>query len=772
MKILVFTTLFPNREMPRHGLFVKERVKALAQQHEVCVVAPVPFFPPLKIKEKWYRFSQVPREEIIDGIQVYHPRYLVTPGIGRSLYAQFMAGSLTGFLRRLNERKNFDVIDAHFVYPDGAAAVEMARALGKKIVLNARGTDINWYPQFPLIRGQIQKALQRADGIVAVSGSLKEEIKKLGIADGDIEVIPNGVDTGKFSYTPQQEARQRLNIPAGGRLILSAGHLLKAKGFHLLIEALPLLLDKEARLVIAGEGKDRSLLEECIRYQRMEGRVELLGAIPQETLRDWYCAADVLAFTSLREGRPNVVVEALACGTPVVAMNNWGLKEIIDENKGILLGGYDVSGIAAALDQALIKNWNRGAIADSMKDYDWTKTAQQVAEIFRRAVTAKNGRDIIFFSSDDFHSGLKTSKFHLSTRLAREHRVFFINSLGLRTPTLSKKDLRRVWQKLKGYFRGLVRARRNLYVYTPILIPFQRSGFVRRLNKIFLLGQFKWLTARYRIKEPDIWTFLPNSVDLVTQLPHRKLIYYCVDDMSAFHGVAAEVIRRQDEELTRRADVVFSVSRELHEQKKQWNSSAHYSPHGVDFELFRRALRPNGVIVPPDIKDIPHPVIGFYGLISGDWIDYNLVRFLSTRHPECSFVFIGKVDQGKEELPKAGNIHYLGIKPYEELYLYSRCFDVAILPFRVNDLTRHSHPLKILEYLSAGRPVVCIDIPEAHNYQGMIEIARTDEEFSRAIARCLKENNEKSVEQRVNFAAQHSWEKRYETVKEIIARSA
>lgn len=793
MKILVFTTLFPNREMPRHGLFVKERVKALASMHEVCVVAPVPFFPPLKIREKWYRFSQIPAEEVIDpstpspsgevaqdsalqaglrGIKVYHPRYLVTPGIGRSLYAKFMAWSLRGFLQRLDAQEHFDVIDAHFVYPDGTAAVALARGLGKRIVLNARGTDINWYPQFPLIRRQIKKALQDADGIIAVSRSLKEEMKKLGIADSDIDVVPNGVDTRTFFYTPKEQARRNLNLPVAGRVIVSAGHLLKAKGFDRLIEALPLMKDRQARLVIIGEGEDHAFLEGLIAARQLEGRVQLFGPVPQEKLRDWFGAADVFAFTSLREGRPNVVVEALACGAPVVSMNNWGLDELVDDTDGILLDHYDPAGIAAALDRALAKDWNRPAIAAKMINSGWDKTAEQAAHIFRQAVGRRTGRDILFFSSDDFYSGLKTSKFHLSTRLAREHRVFFINSLSLRTPTLSKKDLRKVWLKLKGYAQGLTRVRRNLHVYTPILIPFQRFEFVRRLNKWFLLAQFRWLMARYGIQEPDIWTFLPNSVDLVTRLPRKKLVYYCVDDMSAFEGVAAEVVRGQDEELARRADAVFAVSRELCEQKKQWNPRTFYSPHGVDFELFRQALNLNGAVPPEDMRNIRGPVIGFYGLVSSDWVDYELVRFLSRRHPDYSFVFIGKVDKGKEELPSGVNIHYLGVKPYEELYRYSRCFDVAVLPFNVNGLTRHSHPLKILEYLSAGRPVVCIDIPEAHNYEGVIEIARTAEEFSQAIVRCLKENHENNVEQRIGFASQHSWENRYETIKKIIAGSA
>lgn len=766
MKILVFTTLFPNSRMPQHGLFIKARVAALAQKHEVRVVAPVPYFPKWKVNAKWFLFSQIPIEEEIDGIKVYHPRYLVTPKIGRALYGFLMYFSLCGFVKNLRRSFDFDLIDAHFLYPDGVAAILLGRRLRKKTILNARGTDLNWYPQFPVIRAQIRSAMEKAEAVTVVTETLQEKALELGIDCGKITVIPNGVDTGTFFFRPRDEAKRTLDIPDNRRVILAVGHLLESKGFHLLIEALRHVCHQDIDLVIIGEGEYKEKLQRLAVEYHLQERVKFPGERPQSELALWYAAADMFCLTSLREGRPNVVLEALACGAPVVSMNQWGLGSLVDAESGILLEGYEPSDIAQAIDLALQKNWDRRAISGSMKEHTWDRTAEQVDQLMTSVMAKK---DILFFSSDDWNSGLKTSKYHLSTRLARENRVFFINSLSLRTPTLSKRDLTKIFAKLKDYFKGAQKVRNNLYVYTPILIPFQRFALIRQLNKLFLQAQFRWLMSRYGITRPDIWTFLPNTVDLVTKLPRNKLIYYCVDDMSAFQGVAADVILRQDEDLTRKADEVFAVSEELYRQKKKWNTRTHYSPHGVDFDLFNQACRDGSIEKPADLKNIKGPIIGFYGLISGDWIDYGLVEYLAQNRPQWSLVLIGKIDRrGDAKLPQRDNIHYLPVKPYEELYRYSRFFDVAVLPFNINPLTMRSHPLKILEYLSAGRPVVSVNIPETEKYARVIAVASDRADFLNKIENYLQHDQAGQQKARVEFAATNSWDKRFDEIQNII----
>lgn len=755
MKILTFTTLFPNKELPNYAVFVKERIVNISRLCDVRVVAPVP----------WHKFSQIPKEETMDGLEIYHPRYFMTPKIFRSFYGFFMFLSVRGFVKKLKKEFDFDLIDGHFVYPDGLAAVLLGRIMGIKVCLTARGTDINWYPRFSLIKRLIQYTLNKADCLVSVNNDLKEKMMALGASGDKIHVVPNGVDFKKFYPISRAVARKDIGMPLDRKLILSIGNLIEAKGFDVLIKAIS-QINRPVDLFIIGEGPYRKRLELLIKKFSLGERIKLLGALPQTELCKWYSACDLFCLTSHREGRPNVVIEALACGTPVVSMNKWGLSEIIKKETGTLLDSYDPDTAARAIEGALNLNWNRETITSSIRHLNWQETANASITLYN---SLANKNDILFFSSDDWNSGLKTSKYHIATRLARDNRVFFINSISLRTPSVTSHDFKRVIAKISGFFKGVKQVRKNIFVYTPIVIPFQKYSFVRFMNNIIMTFQIKSIMRKFNIKRPAVWTFLPNSLGAIRSIQRRGLVYYCVDDMSAFKGVPADIINRLDSEMTKEADIVFAVSRELFQEKKAINENTFYSPHGVDFELFNRALTEKNIVRPADIEDIGHPIIGFYGLISGDWIDYDLVRFLAQKRPEWSFVFVGKIDAVKEEPPKANNIYYLPVKPYEELYKYSRFFDVAMLPFNINKLTTHSHPLKILEYLSAGKPVVSIIIPEVMKYADVIEIAGRYEEFLDKIEKSLKLNDRNAVESRVRFASGSSWEKRFDEIQKAIA---
>ncbi len=765
MKILVFTTLFPNSKMPNYAVFVKERVKSLAKVCDVRVMAPVPYFPKLNINKKWFAFSQIPPEEEIDGIKVYHPRYFITPKFFRSLYGLFIFLGALGFVRHLRKEFDFDLIDSHFVYPDGLAAVLLAKVLGKEVIVTARGTDINWYPGFKIIRKQIQYCLGKADAVVAVSNDLRDKMVALGVMPDLIKVIPNGVDNSIFYPLPKAAARNELGIGPDKKVLLSVGNLLEAKGFHFLIKAVSFIQQNDVELLIIGEGSYRRSLEELISKLNLNDKITLLGERPHKDIAKWYSAADLFCLTSLREGRPNVILESIACGTPVVTMDRWGLPEIVTQGSGILIDSYEPDVIAETIEHALCKEWDRSVVAGSVNGMGWEKTSKDLTELFNKIL---NKQDIIFFSSDDWNSGLKTSKYHLATRLARDNRVFFINSLGLRTPSASARDAKRIFAKLAGFFKGVTRVRENLFVYTPIAIPFQGIGFARWINNIILSLQVRRVMAKFRVHNPVVWTFLPNSLGVVRRLPKRSLIYYCVDDMSAFKGVPKEIITKLDEALAKEANVVFAVSRELFDKKRLFNKNTFYSPHGVDFDLFNKAVTERTPEKVLEIADIPKPIIGFYGLVSSDWIDYDLVRFIAAKRPEWSFVFIGKVDKLNDAPPEAKNIYYLSVKPYEELYKYSRFFDVAILPFNVNKLTMNSHPLKILEYLSAGKPIVSVKIPELAKYEGVVEAVSDRDDFLNKIELCLNDRDD-AQRKRIEFAAQHSWENRFNEIQDIIA---
>ena len=387
MKVLVFTSLYPNNIWPNHGVFVKERMTHFAQLNgrEVKVIAPVPYYPPISFGSR-QSYSRVLRREMRDGLEVHHPRYFMTPKIGMTLYGFLMFLSVLPNMRRVRKAYNFDLIDAHYVYPDGYAGVLLGRYFGRPVVVSARGSDINLYANFPVIRRFLRYTLEKADRVIAVCTALKEAIVKLNVPDGKVLVIPNGVDGNKFHPFPKEEARRKLGIPGDKRVILSVGGLIPRKGFDLLIKALSILL-KQAResnlhLVIVGDGESRPELEQLVSSHSLNDHVVFAGSVPHQDLFLWYSAADLFCLASSREGWPNVLLEALACGTPVIATNVWGAPEIIPSEDIGLLTERDETAIAAKISLALNRSWVSGALVEYARRHTWDRTALSVHEAF------------------------------------------------------------------------------------------------------------------------------------------------------------------------------------------------------------------------------------------------------------------------------------------------------------------------------------------------------------------------------------------------------
>jgi len=284
--------------------------------------------------------------------------------------------------RRLHKTVRFDCIDAHFIYPDGTAAMLLGKVLGLPVVVSARGTDINLFPTFGLIRPMIRWTLRKASGVIAVSASLKQVMLEMGLPSDRIRVIGNGIDPARFRPVDPQEARKHLNIPEGGPTIVSVGSLIPRKGFQYLIPAFAEILPRfrDAKLYIIGEGDYRPELQELVEKLGVRDRVCFVGNRPNEELKFWFSAAQVSCLVSSREGWPNVLQESLACGTPVVATRVWGAPEIIISSELGLLVEQNVTAIAEALDAALTKRWDRSAIATHAHQRTWEVVAAEVDE--------------------------------------------------------------------------------------------------------------------------------------------------------------------------------------------------------------------------------------------------------------------------------------------------------------------------------------------------------------------------------------------------------
>ncbi len=392
MKILTFTTLFPNHLRPDYAVFIKNRTMNLARHEKahIKVAAPVPFFPPWKINARWYAFSQIKSFELINGIEVYHPRYIVTPKTGMSLYGLSMFLGALPTVKKIYKKFPFDIIDAHYVYPDGLAAVLLGKYFGKPVVLSARGSDINVYPEFAIIRRIMKYTLASSAWVISVCSSLKDiMISNLDVPAGRIKVISNGIDPKLFYSMDKKKAKEHLGLSNVKKIIVSVGSLIRLKGHHILIKALHLLKQKNAlnfHTYIIGDGELKKELETQIARLGLTGDVTLTGRIDNTRLVHWYNAADLFFLGSSREGWPNVISESLACGTPVVATNVNGIPEIIcSEDYGILVK-RSPGAFADGIEKALVKNWDFKKIHAYGQSRSWEKVASEVYEVFRRLI--------------------------------------------------------------------------------------------------------------------------------------------------------------------------------------------------------------------------------------------------------------------------------------------------------------------------------------------------------------------------------------------------
>jgi glycosyltransferase involved in cell wall biosynthesis len=382
MEILTFTTLYPNSVQPHHGVFVENRLRhlLLAGGVNARVVAPVPWFPfSARVFGRYAVYARVMPRESRAQLAIEHPKYLVLPKFGMRAAPWSLAAASLPVLTRLQHERDFDLIDAHYFFPDGVAAIRLGRRLKKPVVITARGTDVNLIPELPGPRRMIQEAAREAAGIIAVSQALKDAIVGLGIPSERVTVLRNGVDLELFQPQARKETRERLGLL--GPTLLSVGHLIERKGHELVIGALPSL--PGYRLLIAGDAPERARLENLSNALKVENRVSFLGALPHEQLHKIYAAADALVLASSREGWPNVLLEAMACGTPVVASNIWGNPEVVSRPEaGVLMGERSAAGVAEGVLRLFRGLPGRAATRRYAEEFSWDATSEGQLRLF------------------------------------------------------------------------------------------------------------------------------------------------------------------------------------------------------------------------------------------------------------------------------------------------------------------------------------------------------------------------------------------------------
>ena len=342
-------------------------------------------------------------------------------------------------------------------------------------------------------------------------------------------------------------------------------------------------------------------------------------------------------------------------------------------------------------------------------------------------------RDIVCFAND--WAGDPLSKKHIMRRLARRGRVLWVESLGNRPPRLDGHDARRVLSRLGRFARGLVEVEQNLWVLSPLAIPAYGSQAAARANAFLVGATVRAAMSYLGLRRPITYSFVPASAWVAGRLGEARVVYHCVDEYAAFAG-AGERIAVLEQRLLRRADLVLVCSEPLLESKRRWNPRIQLVRHGVDHAHFARALD-ESTPIPADLARLPRPVIGFFGLVA-EWVDLALVRRVADAFPSASIAILGEVRASTAALDGASNVHVLGRRPYAELPGCCRAFDVALLPFVVDELTWSASPLKLREYLAAGLPVVSTDLPEARALAPWVHAANGDQ-FVAAVGRALVE---------------------------------
>ncbi|MES9870880.1 MAG: glycosyltransferase family 4 protein [Sedimenticola sp.] len=388
LKLLTFTSLYPNRVVPNHGVFVENRLRKLIDSENVTskVVAPVPWFPfGNDLFGEYAKYSRVPKSEVRNNLSIEHPKYIVIPKIGMNLTPRTMASAALPVIKKIiSDGYDFDLIDAHYFYPDGVAAVIIAEQLGKPVVITARGSDINLISNYKKPREMIKWAADKCDAAITVCQSLKDKLLELDVPEDHISVMRNGVDLEKF-VPPKNREGLRNHLTISGKTILSVGNLIELKGHHLIIESLKIL--KDVTLLIAGRGPDLEKLKKFSEECGVSERVRFLGPVTHETLKDYYGASDMLVLASSREGWANVLLESMACGTPVVATNVGGTSEVVTTREaGLLLETRSVECIADGVLRMYSELPDRSSTRSYAEEFSWDETSRGLKRLFSKVI--------------------------------------------------------------------------------------------------------------------------------------------------------------------------------------------------------------------------------------------------------------------------------------------------------------------------------------------------------------------------------------------------
>jgi teichuronic acid biosynthesis glycosyltransferase TuaC len=377
LRVLVLSTLFPDAARPNFGVFVERQTLGLAARADIQVQIVVPRgLPPapLSALPRYRSLAALPSFESWKGLPLHRPRFLNLPGVGGRLHPAALSAALVPLLTRIRRDFPFDIIAAEYFFPDGVAAVGLARRFGVPVSIRARGSDIHHWGSKPATAQAVRRAGCRADGMIAVSEAMRQDMIALGLPGDRISCIANGVDLARFAPRDRREARAQFGT--GGPLILSAGALIPLKGHAIVIDAVAALPD--VQLWIVGEGPERERLARRITEQGLQDRVRLLGSVAHDRMPALFAAADAMALASEREGLANVWLEALASGTPIVVPDIGGARQVVRSPDAGRIVARDAASFAQGIAAILTSPPLPQHVRATVEGFTWEANAERL----------------------------------------------------------------------------------------------------------------------------------------------------------------------------------------------------------------------------------------------------------------------------------------------------------------------------------------------------------------------------------------------------------
>jgi glycosyltransferase involved in cell wall biosynthesis len=383
------------------------------------------------------------------------------------------------------------------------------------------------------------------------------------------------------------------------------------------------------------------------------------------------------------------------------------------------------------------------------------------SDIEKNAMPLEN-RDIIYIGSADWEAKTRTSTHHIAANLSKNNRVLYVDSIGQRAPQVSARDYSRIRSRITKFLKGPTVISDNLIHYSPLAIPFHKFAAARAFNRLFITQCLRAVSRKFGFKKPILIVFPPQMYFLPGKLGECVSAYYCIDEYSAFPGADRNSILAMEDALLRKTNLVFVSAEKLAARRKEVNPNVYYIPHGLDFDHFAETGGPDEPIFRLFLG-IKRPIIGFFGSIA-EWVNQELVVSAARSHPNWSFAFLGDIRVDVSKLRQEPNVYFSGYVDYKDLPGHAKSFDVNMIPFTEDEITKHVNPIKLREYLALGQPLVSTPMEEVEKFGDLVYMASGSQAFISAIEKALKEDAPQRRLARREAVRNDSWHSRAQLV--------